>query len=107
MAARDDGVLVAIDCLEVGLSSVGMGAGRQKVDDVLDMAAGVVFHRKCGDEVAAGDSVATLHCGDEALLAAAVERVGNALTVEGEPRPLPTLISHLVDKDGMHEWAPL
>ena len=107
VAAPADGVLVAIDCLEVGLSSVGMGAGRQRVDDVIDMAAGVVFHAKCGDEVAAGASIATLHCWDEALLAAAVERVGKALTVEKDARPLPTLISHLVDKDGIREWAPV
>ena len=41
-----------MQCLEMGLTNVGLGAGRQTVEDNIDYAAGMVFHRKCGDKVA-------------------------------------------------------
>ena len=36
---------------------MGLGAGRQTVEDNIDYAAGMVFHRKCGDKVAKVSSV--------------------------------------------------
>jgi thymidine phosphorylase len=43
--------------------TVDLGAGRKKADDVIDYAAGVMFDRRTGDEVRAGDVIARIQLG--------------------------------------------
>lgn len=104
VVAAGAGHVQGIDALEIGLTGVGLGAGRQKVDDTLDMLAGIVFSKKVGDVVKPGDVLATIHCGDPARLAAGAARVSAAIEV-GAARPeLPKLISHVLDSEGLREW---
>jgi thymidine phosphorylase len=55
------GYAAAVDALAVGQAAQLAGAGRRTVDDVIDPCAGVVLARVAGDEVAAGDLLATVH----------------------------------------------
>jgi pyrimidine-nucleoside phosphorylase len=59
--------------VEVGIAALGLGAGRRAKDDSIDHAVGVVCHRKRGDRVEAGETIAEIHASDEesALRAAA------------------------------------
>jgi pyrimidine-nucleoside phosphorylase len=61
--APQSGVLTAIDTYQAGMFTVDLGAGRKKADDVIDYAAGVMFDRKPGDEVKAGDVIARIQLG--------------------------------------------
>ncbi|HEX3109271.1 MAG TPA: pyrimidine-nucleoside phosphorylase, partial [Thermoanaerobaculia bacterium] len=54
----------AIDTYQAGMFTVDLGAGRKKADDVIDYAAGVMFDRKPGDEVKAGDTIARIQLGE-------------------------------------------
>jgi len=74
------GWLAAVDCREVGLSLADLGAARQRVQDPLDLSAGVVFHPSVGDHLIEGDPVATIHVADERLAAAAASRILSALS---------------------------
>ena len=38
-----------------------LGAGRETVDDTIDPEAGLVVHKKLGDELAPGEPLVTLH----------------------------------------------
>ncbi len=38
-----------------------LGAGRETVDDTIDPGAGLVVHKKLGDELAPGEPLVTLH----------------------------------------------
>ena len=73
------------DALGVGRASWLSGAGRSRPGQAVDPAAGVVLHRVEGDEVAAGDPVATVHAGDPGRLPAALEELRGALGVDARP----------------------
>jgi pyrimidine-nucleoside phosphorylase len=61
VAAPEDGFVTGIDTEAVGLAAVALGAGRQRVDSVIDPAVGFTLLRKVGDPVKAGEPVVRVH----------------------------------------------
>jgi pyrimidine-nucleoside phosphorylase len=61
--APRSGYISHMDTYEAGMFCVDLGAGRKKADDVLDYAAGVMFDRRTGDEVKAGQPIARIQLG--------------------------------------------
>ena len=59
--AKNRGYVKNIDALEIGLSSMTLGGGRETLDDVIDMAAGIMLNKKVGDQVNEGDVLCYLH----------------------------------------------
>jgi pyrimidine-nucleoside phosphorylase/thymidine phosphorylase len=57
------GVVQAIDAEGLGLAAMALGAGRVRVEDRIDPAAGLVLHKKIGDHVDRGEPLCTLHGG--------------------------------------------
>ena len=62
--ASRSGYITHIDTYAAGMFTVGLGAGRMKADDVIDYAAGVMFDRRTGDAVKAGDVIARVQLGN-------------------------------------------
>lgn len=56
-----DGYISHTDAEKIGLSSVVLGAGREKKGDPIDHSAGIMMIKKTGDEIRRGDVIATLH----------------------------------------------
>src|SRR5437763_4200559 len=52
-----------LDTFTAGMFTVDLGAGRKKADDQIDYAAGVMFDRRTGDEVRAGETIARIQLG--------------------------------------------
>jgi pyrimidine-nucleoside phosphorylase len=84
--AAAGGFVTAADALAIGRAAQLAGAGRRTMEDAIDPAAGVVLERRPGDEVAAGDLLATVFARDAARRAAAAEALRTAFVV-GEERP--------------------
>jgi thymidine phosphorylase len=42
-----------------------LGGGREKKEDTVDPAVGIVLHRKVGDRVAVGEPLCTVHSNSE------------------------------------------
>ena len=59
------GFINRIDALIIGVSSMKLGGGREKLEDVIDMSAGIVLNKKVGDEVKEGELLATLYTNKE------------------------------------------
>ena len=59
--SNQDGVIEAIDALQIGELAVSLGAGRLNKEDVIDPCAGIVLNCKVGDSVSKGDILATLY----------------------------------------------
>ena len=61
----------SIDAEAIGISSVMLGAGRQKKEDDVDHSVGIVLNKKVGDRLKNGDLIATVYANgkntDEAL----------------------------------------
>src|SRR6476620_4120517 len=62
--APQSGFMTFMDTYQAGMFTVDLGAGRKKADDVIDYAAGVMFDRKPGDEVKAGETIARIQLGE-------------------------------------------
>ena len=61
MTADESGVGDQIDTNALGLAAMQLGGGRAKKDDVLDLAVGLVLHKKLGTPVSKGDTLVMLH----------------------------------------------
>ena len=95
VTAASDGIITALDAELVGRSSVLLGAGRDRVDAAIDLAAGVRVLRKPGDRVRAGDAILELHFNqgrvdEAAMLARAAIRIGDTA-----PPASPLVLEHV------------
>lgn len=69
--SKHDGHVQAMDCEQVGIASLVLGGGREKKEDAIDPAVGIVLHKKVGDHVKEGEPLCTLHFNSDARLAEA------------------------------------
>jgi pyrimidine-nucleoside phosphorylase len=62
--AQHSGAISKIDTAGVGMAASVLGAGRERKEDTIDPAVGIVIEKKLGDRVQVGDVLATLHAND-------------------------------------------
>ena len=60
-----EGYVKRIDAFTIGKGSMMLGGGRETLDDVIDMSAGIILNKKIGDYVKQGELLATLHTNKE------------------------------------------
>lgn len=68
-----EGFIQRIDAEKTGISSMLLGAGRQKIDDPIDPAVGIILSKKAGDTIKYGEQIAIFHYNSEATLKEAEE----------------------------------
>lgn len=61
LKAKEAGFITQIDCEEVGLAAMMLGAGRETKESVIDLAVGMRLVKHVGAEVKSGDTIAELH----------------------------------------------
>jgi pyrimidine-nucleoside phosphorylase len=99
------GYVSAIDCLEVGLSSKILGAGRKTKDDTIDYSVGIYLKKKIGDKVKIGDSLAVLYAdGDEEKIGPARKKILTAYSFNPNKIDPPKLIYARVTRDGVEKF---
>jgi len=59
--SNKDGYISRMDAYTIGWSAVVLGVGRTKVDDEIDLRAGIWLSKKYGDYVRKGDIIATIY----------------------------------------------
>jgi pyrimidine-nucleoside phosphorylase len=84
LTADRAGYLTGLDAELVGRASVVLGAGRDRVDDTVDPAVGILLKAKPGNRVAAGDPILELHYREPAKLDAALALAGRAISIGDE-----------------------
>ena len=90
-----DGYITEMNAEEIGKASVMLGAGRASKEDKIDYAAGIVIHKKVGDEVKKGDLIATLYYNNGSPDNAAKCYL-SALKIESAQKPSPPLIHKVI-----------
>jgi pyrimidine-nucleoside phosphorylase len=67
MAVRSlkNGYIASLQCEQIGTACVILGGGRERKEDSVDPAVGIVLHKKIGDSVTAGEPLATVHYNSE------------------------------------------
>ncbi len=85
VAASRDGFVTAINAELVGRASVILGAGRDRVEDPVDPAVGIMVVAKPGDAVKAGAPVLELHYRDAGRRDAALRLAGQSISIGDAP----------------------
>jgi pyrimidine-nucleoside phosphorylase len=93
--APRDGVVTAVDALEIGLVSKALGAGRDRKEDPIDLSVGLVLHRKVADAVGAGEPLATVHAARADQFEAVRDRVAAAFQIGPAATPRPLILSRI------------
>jgi pyrimidine-nucleoside phosphorylase len=62
IASPSSGVVNAMMVEQIGTAGVLLGGGREKKEDAVDSAVGIIVHKKLGDKVSAGEALCTVHC---------------------------------------------
>ena len=86
VTATRGGFLTTLDAELVGRASVALGAGRDRVNDPVDGAVGIMLKAKPGDALGPGAAVLELHYRDRGRLQAALALATRAITI-GDTRP--------------------
>lgn len=65
LPAKQSGYISRMVADEIGVASMILGAGRAIKEDVIDLAVGLVLHKKVGDKVEEGESILTIYSNRE------------------------------------------
>lgn len=98
------GFVTEIDSFELGLVGILLGAGRTKLDDVLDRKAGIILKKKVGDAVEQGEALAVLYTDKEFVLSEARQRVTGAFRIGAQKPQRTSRILALIDEKGIQPF---
>lgn len=95
VAAPVAGFVREVNGETLGWAAVALGAGRRRLGDAIDVAAGVAVHARIGDRAEVGSPLATLEVGERAIDAPALcEQVRGAFGIgETAPGKRPLIVS--------------
>jgi pyrimidine-nucleoside phosphorylase len=95
------GFLASLQCEQIGTACVILGGGRERKEDLVDPAVGIVLHKKVGDQVAAGEPIATIYYNAEAQAARARQLIEASCAIEDTaPSAKRPLIHRVIDTSG-------
>jgi thymidine phosphorylase len=89
------GYVASLQCEQVGTACVILGGGRERKEDCVDPAVGIVLHKKVGDPVSTGEALATIHYNEEARAARAMQLLESSFRI-GDSRPEKRPLIHRV-----------
>ncbi len=95
------GYLTALKCEQVGTACVILGGGRERKEDSVDPAVGIVLHKKVGDSVSEGEPLATIHYNAEAPALRARQLLEESYQIdEARPQSKRPLIHRVIGNPG-------
>jgi pyrimidine-nucleoside phosphorylase len=101
LSSRKSGYLASLQCEQVGTACVILGGGRERKEDSVDPAVGIVLHKKVGDAVSSGELLATIYYNTETRASRAMQmleesyQIADSLLHEKQP-----LIHRVIGKPG-------
>ena len=104
VGTMEEGFIAEIDPLELGLTSITLGAGRAVMDDKIDPKAGMILKKKVGDRVAGGDVLAVFQTDRDHVLQSARDRIRASFKIQPVPPRRRPLVLSYVEKDGVKTW---
>lgn len=96
LKAQNPGYLTYINTEGVGTAAGILGAGRSKKEDDIDPCSGIILHKKLGQKVKTGESLATLYTSDKSLLDAGIRHLETCYEIKDAPKSVPELIQECI-----------
>jgi pyrimidine-nucleoside phosphorylase len=92
VASPASGVITDMMCEQIGTAGVLLGGGREKKEDSVDPAVGIIVHKKLGEKVSAGEALCTIHYNSAERFERAKPLIQQSYTIgpalTGQRRPL-------------------
>jgi pyrimidine-nucleoside phosphorylase len=92
VSSPKNGYVASLQCEQIGTACVILGGGRERKEESVDPAVGIVLHKKVGDAVTAGEPLATIYYNAETRADRARQLLEESYqisdTPEHEKRPL-------------------
>ena len=96
VASQKSGYITTMQCEAVGTACVVLGGGREKKEDSVDPAVGIVLHHKVGDQVASGEPLCTIHFSNETKAAAATKLLEDSYRIDDTPPRKQQLVHRVI-----------
>jgi thymidine phosphorylase len=84
VASPRAGYVTSINAEDIGLASNMIGAGRDRIEDDIDPAVGVILEVKVGEKVDAGSVLCRIYYTREERVEEAAERIEDAFRISGQ-----------------------
>jgi pyrimidine-nucleoside phosphorylase len=98
------GYVSSFETMRIGLLAIELGAGRKKVDDVIDPVAGILLKKKAGDRVEKGEILAEIRTSRPGVIEGAVREFGSAVRIADAMPGKKRNVHALIDATGEHLW---
>jgi pyrimidine-nucleoside phosphorylase len=86
------GYVNSMQCEQIGIAGVVLGGGRERKEDSVDPAVGIVLHKKVGEHVDTGERLATIYYNSQAKVERARQLIAESYEIADAPptkkRPL-------------------
>jgi pyrimidine-nucleoside phosphorylase len=101
VSSPSSGYVATLQCEQIGTACVILGGGRERKEDSVDPAVGIVLHKKVGDAVSPGEPLATIYYNAEPRAARAKQLLEESYQIaDAPPREKRPLIHRVIGKPG-------
>lgn len=104
--ASQSGFIAKIDGMLIGDLGIQLGAGRLVADEPVDAVSGMVFAKREGDKVEAGEVIATIHTNlSQEVLDRVATTLQGSIVYSESPVEVPFVVSHCISsKEGIQPF---
>jgi pyrimidine-nucleoside phosphorylase len=96
LLSEQAGYVQSINAEAIGIASMLLGAGRERIDSNIDHAAGIILKKKVGDTVSNGEALCVLEYNDDRKLHNAIELIKHAYSIGDAPPTKTPLIKQVI-----------
>jgi pyrimidine-nucleoside phosphorylase len=101
LSSSSNGFVASLQCEQIGTACVILGGGRERKEDAVDPAVGIVLHKKVGDAVSSGEALATIYYNEEGRAGRARQLLEESYRIaDSPPREKRPLIHRVMEKSG-------
>jgi len=97
LLAKYNGFISKIDCKQIGIASIILGAGREKKEDIIDPSVGIVMEKRLGDNVKIKDKICTIYGNDFSKIEEAKKILEKSIEISKKRVSKPILIKKIID----------
>jgi len=91
-----DGYIGQINTYQFGMASLELGAGRRKIDDVIDPKAGIILFKKVGDSIKKREIICELHSDSKPKIKIAEDMILESITLLKTKPPKQKLFKKII-----------
>jgi pyrimidine-nucleoside phosphorylase len=100
ISSTRNGYVASLQCEQVGTACVILGGGRERKEDSVDPAVGIVLHKKVGQAVSVGEPLATLYYNAEDREERARRLLESSYKISDSPGEKTPLIHQVIARSG-------